>query len=388
MIETLASKMPPVLDMPNAELENYKNHRICNDLYRRSLIGPVFYLIACFLLMAITGYHLRWPWLSALLAGTFLMLWIMRYKHRPPVSGADPRKYKQWVSQQWLLIQIGSVIWGLVPAVIGYLRVRPDSALMVATIATVAFSTAASQAFAMHPRQARWSLFALTLPAAMVFFLPSLELASTGLTLAIYVLYLIANLRRSANEYAQQIATEVDLIRSRAEIDRLSLTDMLTGLSNRRSYDQAWQQAWHLAVRQKESLALLMLDLDHFKHINDRYGHLGGDACLQHFSGLMQQHIRRSSDIIARIGGEEFVIILPTTNVEDAYAVAEQLRLAVVNTPCQFENTLIEMTVSIGVGTVNWEQDINPSATFSRIDRACYDAKNAGRNKVRLANIN
>ncbi|MET3118065.1 diguanylate cyclase (GGDEF)-like protein [Undibacterium sp. GrIS 1.8] len=385
MIETPASKIESALNKQSSELESYKNDRICNDLYRRALIGPVFYLIACFLLMGITGYHLRWPWLSALLICTFLILWVMRYKHLPPVAGTDKEKYKQWISQHWLLIQIGSVVWGLVPAVIGYLRVRPDSAIMVATIATVAFSTAASQAFAMHPRQARWSLLALILPAALVFFLPSLELSSTGLTLSFYVLYLIANLRRSANEYAQQIATEVDLIRSRAEIDRLSLTDMLTGLSNRRSYDQAWQQAWHLAVRQKETLALLMLDLDHFKHVNDRYGHLGGDACLQHFSGLLQQHIRRGSDIIARIGGEEFVIILPATNAEDAYVMAEQLRTIVLNTPCQFENIQIEMTVSIGVGTVNWDQDINPSATFSRIDSACYDAKNAGRNKVKLA---
>ncbi|MES2073943.1 MAG: GGDEF domain-containing protein [Pseudomonadota bacterium] len=385
MSKSSANQQAPAPIEQALEAEHYKNRRACEDLYKRALIGPVFYLIACALILAITGYHRQWPLLAGLPVAVFLLLWWLRYRHRPPAKDAAAEQYTEWMRGQWRLIHVGSVVWGVIPALVGWQQGSPDSAVMVAAISTVAFGTAASQAFAMHPGQARISILIMTLPAVAVFALPALDLGSTGLTLFIYSFYLIANLRRSAKEYAQQVGTEIDLISSRAEIARLSLTDTLTGLPNRRSYERAWQQAWHLAARKHEALGLLMLDLDHFKQVNDKYGHLGGDACLRHFAELLRQHVRRDSDIIARIGGEEFVVILPATPADDAHTMAEQLRAALVATPCRFGEMTIAMTVSIGTGTVNWEADIDPSATFSRIDHACYQAKSVGRNCVMAA---
>ena len=385
MTESSADLNQPFPMAQAQEADHYRNKRTCGDLYQRALIGPVFYLIGCLLILAITGYQHRWPLLSALPIAAFLLLWLLRYRHRPPLPDAAAGKYAQWKREQWLLQHLGSVVWGVISALVGWQQGRPDSAVMVAAISTVAFGTAASQAFAMHPAQARITILMLMLPSAIVFALPALDLASTGLTLFIYTFYLMANLKRSANEYAQQVETEIDLISSRAEVARVSLTDALTGLPNRLSYERAWEQAWHLAVRNRETLGLLMLDLDHFKQINDKYGHLGGDACLRHFADLLRHYVRRDSDIIARIGGEEFVVILPASTESDAIAMAEQLRTALVATPCNFAGATIPMTVSIGVGTVALDADADPADTFSRVDLACYDAKGAGRNCVMAA---
>ncbi|GGC64372.1 GGDEF domain-containing protein [Undibacterium terreum] len=370
---------------PTLEADNYRAKRTCEDLYKRALIGPIFYLLGCALILAIAGYQRQWPLLSALPIVAFLLLWVLRYRHRAPVPGSPTEKYAHWKRRQWLLLHLGSMVWGAVPAIVGWLEGSPDSAVMVAVISTVAFGTAASQAFAMHPPQARITMLALMMPTAIVYVSPRLDLASTGITLFIYTFYLMANLKRSANEYAQQVETEIDLISSRAEVARVSLTDALTNLPNRLSYERAWAHTWHLAVRQRETLGLLVLDLDHFKQINDKYGHLGGDACLRHFADLLSLHVRRDSDIIARIGGEEFVVILPATTEDDASAMAEQLRTALMETPCRYEDAEISMTVSVGVGIVNLDADADPAATFSRVDLACYDAKGAGRNCVMAA---
>ncbi len=384
MTESLNHPAPPT-PVSTPEADNYRNKRTCEDLYQRALIGPVFYLIGCVLILAIAGYHRQWPLYSALPLAAFVLLWILRYRHRPPPPNSSAEAYATWKRQQWRLQHVGSIVWGIIPALVGWQQGHPDSAVMVAVISTVAFGTAASQAFAVHPSQARVTILILMLPTAIVYALPALDLGSTAITLFIYTFYLMANLKRSAKEYAQQVETEINLISSRAEVARMSLTDALTNLPNRLSYERAWTQAWNLAVRKQESLGLLMLDLDHFKQINDQYGHLGGDACLRHFADLLQQYVRRDSDIIARIGGEEFVVILPATTEDDASAMAEQLRTALVAQPCQFEGAAIAMTVSIGVGTLDLHADADPAATFSRVDAACYDAKGAGRNCVMAA---
>ncbi|MFZ6647706.1 GGDEF domain-containing protein [Undibacterium sp. TJN25] len=384
MTESAAHLTTPPM-APLLEASAYRNKRTSEDLYKRALIGPVFYLLGCVLILAIAGYHHRWPLYSALPIAAFLLLWVLRYRHRPPAPGASAEAYTLWKREQWFLLHLGSVVWGVIPAIVGWMQMRPDSTVMVAAIATVAFGTAASQAFALHPAQARITILVLMLPAAAVFALPQLDLASTGITLFIYTFYLMANLKRSASEYAQQVDTEIDLISSRAEVARVSLTDTLTGLPNRLSYERAWEQAWNLAVRNQETLSLLMLDLDHFKQINDTYGHQGGDACLRHFAELLRRFMRRDSDIIARIGGEEFVVILPATTAGDARAMAEQLRVALTESPCSFEGAAIAMTVSIGLGCVEPGTDADPAATFRRVDLACYEAKGAGRNCVMAA---
>ena len=367
------------------EINQYRQWRTSSDLYTRGRTGPVFYLIACMLISWLAAYYQQWPGISAGITAFYLLLWYLRYQCKPPVAHASADAFQAWKKRYWLLVHITSISWGISAVTVCYLQRDIDSAMMTCLLSTIAFGTAASHVFSMNLKQARLSLLALVLPPALYLLSPQAHLQATGITLAFYLLYLLANSRRAAQEYGKQIETEIMLINSRAELVQLSLIDTLTGLPNRRSYENAWQQAWQLASRRHESLCLLVLDLDHFKQINDQHGHLGGDACLRHFATLLKRHMRRDSDIIARIGGEEFVAILSGTSIEQACDIANQLRLDLMQNPCEFEQQHIPMTVSIGVGHADWQSDATASATFSRVDRACYQAKNEGRNRVLTA---
>jgi diguanylate cyclase (GGDEF)-like protein len=203
-----------------------------------------------------------------------------------------------------------------------------------------------------------------------------------ALTLSVYTLYQLSSLRRVAQEYDAQIETEVALLVSRAEVERMTRVDALTGLANRREYENVYPKAWQQAARSRGDIALLVFDLDHFKALNDGYGHLAGDACLQHFARLLEECFRREVDLVARIGGEEFVVVLPGSTSTDAERMAEVLRATLEDRPCQWQGKALPMTVSVGVGSAIWSFDTKPEATFARTDAACYEAKMSGRNRV------
>lgn len=364
---------------------SYRRQRFCLDMYHRALIGPVFYVLSYILVLVVSGYYERCPRFVPLPMLAFLFLWWLRYQHRPLAMTASVSAYRTWFIHQWALVLLGATLWGLIAATVPFFERKPDTAVLVSLIATIAMGTAASQVFCMHPIPSRICMLALLLPTMLVCALPMVGLLSISITLAVYSLYLLVNLQKYAEEYQAQIDLEIELINSRAELARRSMMDGLTGLQNRLSYEQVWPQAWRGAVRQREALALLVFDLDHFKAINDEYGHLVGDACLRHFALILQAQARRDSDFIARIGGEEFIMMLPATAVEAAQSIAEQLRLNLAATPCRLDALHINMTVSIGVGVVNCLQDTDPEMTFDRVDHACYLAKSAGRNCVVLA---
>ena len=364
------------------EIEAYKNRRMTNDFYARSLIGPVFYLIASGLTIWLSDFYEGRVWLLAIPGLIFIWLGWRRYHHLPPAPGAAPAEYKRWNKQQWRLIHFGTLIWSAIATITAAIEMRANNAVIVTMITSIAFSTAASHAFVMHPRQARLCIIEFILPPTLVYIFYAVDLRAIGVTVCIYFIYLMMNLHSNIKEYRKQIETEVRLIQSRAELAQLSLTDALTGLPNRRSYEATWTQIWRIAARKNEVLGLIIIDLDYFKKINDKYGHIAGDACLKHFAKILRRHIRRDSDVVARIGGEEFVVILPGTTSELAYAIGENLRRDLYATPCQVDSQKIQITASIGVGVADWAKDKMPADTFHRIDLACYQAKTEGRNFV------
>ena len=367
---------------PDLSREGYRLRRAARDLYARALIGPVFYVVAWVMMLFVSPAVRAFGWPVVIPGVVFLLFGVARFRHRPPGEAASEAALARWVQVHWRIVTVGSACWGAVPVLVGWLERKPENAILVTALCTVAFGTAASQAFAMHPARARLSIFLLMAPAAASFIALN-ELRATGVTLLIYAFYLVANLRRSAEEYSHQVDTELKLLRSREEVAKLSLTDDLTGLPNRRNYEVVWPQAASAAVRQQVPLALLAIDLDHFKTVNDKHGHLGGDACLRHFATLLRQQFQRESDFHARIGGEEFIVILPGTTAAAASASAEQLRALVEKTPFLFGAVNIAMTVSVGVAALEGTE-VDPAVTFAHADAASYAAKKAGRNRVEV----
>jgi diguanylate cyclase (GGDEF)-like protein len=188
---------------------------------------------------------------------------------------------------------------------------------------------------------------------------------------------LVALLIQTATVYAQ-LAQTADRLRDE------SLTDSLTGLSNRRAFDERLSQALADGARMSRGAAMLMIDVDNFKMFNDTYGHLGGDECLRDLAATVRGCISRTRDMVARFGGEEFAVVMAETDMRGALIVAERIRSAVegMGIPQPREAQHRAVTVSIGATGIDDAAGMTPEAFIEQADRALYAAKETGRNKV------
>jgi len=184
--------------------------------------------------------------------------------------------------------------------------------------------------------------------------------------------------------YELEIAIR-ELNEANHELERKTAIDPLTGVANRRLYDKRILAEARRSRREKTPLAIAMIDIDHFKSVNDTYGHQGGDEALKHFAGILQECIKRPSDIICRYGGEEFVVILPNTDLEGAAVLMENIRTMTEASALDFEGNVIKFTVSIGVSTRVIATDSESELLHEFADKLLYKAKEAGRNQVVFA---
>jgi diguanylate cyclase (GGDEF)-like protein/PAS domain S-box-containing protein len=181
-------------------------------------------------------------------------------------------------------------------------------------------------------------------------------------------------------------AAEEELNRTFRLVENLAMVDGLTGIANRRRFEEKMDEEWRRAMRDGSLLSVLMIDVDHFKPYNDIYGHVLGDGCLRQIAEAAQRVIHRSSDLFARYGGEEFVAVLPNTDSGGAQLVAEQIRLAVEMLGLPHSgNPHGVVTVSIGCATQALGHDAVSTVLVEAADQALYQAKSAGRNRIELA---
>ena len=192
---------------------------------------------------------------------------------------------------------------------------------------------------------------------------------------------------RLKQETDRRKAREKELEERNLMLERLSYLDGLTGLANRRYFDESMIQEWRRSLRERTALSLLMIDIDHFKSYNDNYGHQQGDDCLRRVSTALGQALKRPGDFAARYGGEEFAIVLPNTDADGAMVVAETLRenVAELRLPNPGSQVSDQVTVSVGVCSLIPEPGVAVEALISAADKALYTAKSKGRNQVRMA---
>ena len=177
---------------------------------------------------------------------------------------------------------------------------------------------------------------------------------------------------------------EDKILQLQRELEVLSYRDSLTGVANRRMFDTLYPVEWAKARATGEPLSLIVIDIDYFKQYNDHYGHMQGDECLRRVAQAMDACASRSRDLCARLGGEEFVLLLPATDEEAARSVAERCRklLAHEEIPHARSGVGRLVTVSMGAGTIHPGSDDNPDVFLDRIDRRLYQAKSAGRDQI------
>lgn len=181
-----------------------------------------------------------------------------------------------------------------------------------------------------------------------------------------------------------------DLEKANERLKELASIDGLTGLNNRRAFDEAIKREWNRCKREHKYFSLIMLDIDYFKMYNDTFGHLEGDIVLKRLSGALTATVRRATDIVARYGGEEFVVILPDTNEKRVLDAAHKIQKYVdgLNIPAVKESVHKNVTFSMGLGTAMPGDNNDWQSTLKQVDQALYQAKKSGRNKIIVSPLN
>lgn len=181
-----------------------------------------------------------------------------------------------------------------------------------------------------------------------------------------------------------RVKNHLELKRRGDLLETLASIDSLTGIPNRRYFEQTFTTEWRRATRTNRPLSLIMIDIDHFKSYNDNYGHAAGDECLRQVASTLANANLRAEDLVARYGGEEFICLLPQTSFEGAFTVAERMhtQILALRVPLLSSHMTTQVTVSMGVATECPHYNQQPSDLLEQADKALYRAKAQGRNQI------
>ena len=181
-----------------------------------------------------------------------------------------------------------------------------------------------------------------------------------------------------------RVNTHLTLKRQSDTLRSVALLDGLTGVANRRMFDERLVRDWRQCLREQALLSIIMIDVDYFKRYNDRYGHLQGDACLQALANTLDDVISRPYDLLARYGGEEFVCVLPSTPLDGAVQIAERMRVSIEALGMEHLDSQAgqTVTISLGVAAMVPTNDAEPQILIAEADDQLYQAKQAGRARV------
>lgn len=174
-----------------------------------------------------------------------------------------------------------------------------------------------------------------------------------------------------------------ELSETNRELQEKNTLDPLTGIRNRSYFDKKYQAEVRRSRREQTNLSVVMMDIDHFKKVNDQYGHLVGDECIKTVARTLEKALKRPSDDVCRYGGEEFALVLPSTDLEGALILVEQLRAEIEKTSIQAEDVTVNITISAGIGSAIAELNQPEDVILALADKQLYHAKNTGRNNVK-----
>ncbi|MFA9377258.1 MAG: diguanylate cyclase [Lachnotalea sp.] len=185
-----------------------------------------------------------------------------------------------------------------------------------------------------------------------------------------------------------RVNTHMKLKRYRDYLESMSYMDGLTKIPNRRKFDEYYELMWSMALRENKVISIIMIDIDYFKLYNDRYGHQMGDECLIQVAQQLAKTTSRKTDFVGRYGGEEFVCVLPSTQLESALAIAEKMRIRIIELQIPHEDSKVAniVTISLGVASCIPRQGLEQNTLIQYADKALYYSKEHGRNQSFQAN--
>lgn len=352
------------------------------ETLQRLRLGGPFYVLLWALAGVAANLWQRFPVAFIVIGLGFICLTVVRFRVRALPDDSDEAAVRRRLDRIWWLLLLNAASWGAASAWL--LVIAPEeSARTVAAISSYAFATAFAHNFPMRLRHAFIAVFLIYLPTLAALVASGARYELIGVS-ALYLLYVTLALRRSHAEYLQRLDLEDELRQQRDLFQQQSRRDGLTGLANRRRFSSALEEWTAQARRTGVPLSLLILDLDHFKAINDEHGHARGDACLRAFASRLQAAFAGNDELVARLGGEEFGVLLRETSLEEAFARAEAFRAGLASDPLESgDDTVLALRVSIGVAAFAPGLHHDADALYHAADTALYEAKASGRDTVR-----
>ena len=352
------------------------------------LLGILTGVVAVLMLRDVASHFHLFLWFLAHLTISLLRLALTtRFNRHPPEGGEAIRRWG------WLYVAgttISGVVWAALSLFYDATWPLPYQIMLfvIYTGITAGTFTTNGSYFPAFP-----SFYILPVGALAYVTLTNDQAGSTalGMLLCIYIVLLYMTALRFNNRLAQSLALRFEnerLVEELAESNRklryLADVDELTGIANRRFMDAALEREWNRHRNAQAPLSLLFIDLDYFKQFNDTFGHAAGDRCLIRFAGLLRAQAEQVGELVARFGGEEFVVILPETNRQQAIDHAEAIRVELESLAIPHRSSAVAeiVTTSIGVSTLIPAGDCCVAQFRQTADRALYQAKHGGRNRV------
>lgn len=350
-----------------------------DDTYRRALVGGSFYLAAWLVIGFYAGAFTRSPLPSWLLVLAFVGLALARVLHRPPDDSLAADRGR-WLWSHWAIVVATTAIWG---GVFCWAMLDPQFAVArtAALLSTLGLATAFAHAFSMRRGFAVAGISVLYLPGMLLLWRDPID-RPTALVMTVYLVYVVITLLRSHVDYQRALELEQILRDQRDIFAEQSRVDALTELANRRHFADVLARAAELSSANDGPLVLLLLDLDHFKKINDSHGHAIGDGCLVAVAARLKAEFHGSGELVARLGGEEFGVILQGLSLAAVSLRAERFRENLVRHPIDVDGKPLPVTVSIGLAQFDRAAHGDDDGLYRAADRAVYRAKGAGRNQV------
>lgn len=370
--------MKPEIDTDKLNLDFQR--RADFDFIKRALPGVYLYLFAWPLIFLSTGYFKQNPIESSLFGALFTIVCLLRLIHGKLTAKYYDAYYRAWNLSLIILSLTHAATWGAL-FYLANLVPRYEELSILVNLVIAGIASASVQSLIPKFALTRWYISVLLLPVCLATAVSGEQLQLCIIVLMFW-LYLMFVGKRYYSEYARAFRIEKALSEKQIELHRLNRTDPLTQSHNRRCFTEHYENLWQRSILEQQALSLIMLDIDHFKNINDDFGHPTGDQCLVHFVKTIAPIAEQHQAELYRYGGEEFAILVQGKNQEQTAELAEKARQALESTPLTHNEANISMTLSAGVCCVTPTVDKSKILLIELADKALYRAKSEGRNRV------
>lgn len=349
-------------------------------LYRQTVFSVSGSLLAAAMLSGLcwgrVELRLIYLWLALVSASTALRAVLLIAYFRSPASTRTPQR---WELKYWLTLVLSAFIWGA-----GALALMRAGDLLIQTLVllfAVGMSVSAVSCYSAYRSMTIAAIGLVLLPCAIwLLFQPDAVQVGMAMAALVFASFVMSATRKLSDAMEQAFRLTREMEHAHDIASRAAQTDELTGLKNRRAFFHYAERTYQQCKHNRLPASVLMLDIDHFKHINDAHGHQAGDRVLQQIGAVIRQSTG-DADVCGRLGGEEFALLLAATSLDAAQDRAERLRQAIAQVPCESGDAI---TVSLGVASMSSEEQ-SMHTLLNEADKALFRAKAQGRNQTALA---